>query len=750
MKYTAWTIATEDFVPEKRQSRDALFTVGNGYMGVRGFFEEDEFRTVGNGGLYVGGVFGAGTYDAWEGRSRESCNLAHALRLRITIDGKRLDGVSDTADYMQTLDMQRAVYTRRYRWNDTATLQFERFADRVCVNRIGQKLTITAEKPLNLCVEALLDSRVVNLNEESCEPLPIQPGRNHITARQMDDNRLETVLDDPDQTTMTFAQHVVFRTAQDVQSGVPVSDDYAVGRSFACRLEAGETLCMEKSVYICSTKAWDNTADLATFLASPPDYLQMLTEHEQAWNTRWRDADITVDTDTDDQTALRYDLFELMCACPEHTDQLSIGARGLTGEMYEGCVFWDNEIFQLPFFTYTNPKAARNLLKFRYHTLDAARRHAVKNWFGGAMYPWQVSETGIEQTPYNVGAFYAIHIVSDIAYAIRQYWKMTGDTAFLAEGAAEVLVETARFWVSRSDYREKDGHYHIRAVRGPNEYDVFVNDNAYTNVMAAENLRSAAWSLTLLEKEYPQIAAALMTRLSITTQEREHWQSVAEKLAVCRKGDLVVEDDAYLDRRPLDLKRAKPTAKRIIDSTLPYEALPLYQVTKQSDTVTLLCLQPDLFSLREKEVAYDFYEPRTAHDSSLSYAPYGWLAAELGREKTAYEYFRRCAYLDIEDLKLNTVSGLHFANFGGTWQVTVFGFAGVSLQKDGLHVTPRLPSAWKSMGLSLYYHGTRLHLQIGKDTVSVTAEKIHEPIRLCLCGQEVWLTADQPSAAVKG
>lgn len=750
MKYTAWTIATEDFLPEKRQGRDALFLVGNGYMGIRGFFEEDEFTPIGNGGLYVGGVFGAGTYDAWEGRSRESCNLAHVLRLRLTVDGQRLDGVADCTDYEQKLDMKRALYTRTYRWKDTVKVQAERFADRVNVNRIGQRLTVTAEKPVDIELEALLDSRVVNLNEVSCEPLPVQPGRDHILSRRLDGDRLETVLDDPDATVMTFAQSVVFRTPAGESKGNPTADAYATGRVIACHLEAGETLSMEKAVYLCSTKEWDNAAGLQEFLASPPAYAEMQAAHEAAWEQRWQDADVEVETDTDDKTALRYDLFELMCACPEHTDRLSVGARGLTGEMYEGCVFWDNEIFQLPFFTYTNPKAARNLLRFRYHTLDAARRHAANNWFEGAMYPWQVSEMGIEQTEYNVGAFYAIHIVADIAYAIRQYWKMTGDTQFLAEGGAEVLAETARFWVSRSDYRERDGKYHIRAVRGPNEYDVFVNDNAYTNVMAAENLRSAAWALSLLEEQYPVAAAELITRLSVTAEERRLWQTVADGLAVCRDGDLVVEDDAYLDRRPLDLKRAKPTAKRIIDSTLPYEALPLYQVTKQSDTVTLLCLQPDLFTHREKEVAYDFYEPRTAHDSSLSYAPYGWLAAELGREQTAYDYFRRCAYLDIEDLKLNTVSGLHFANFGGTWQVTVFGFGGVSLQNDGLHITPRLPSAWKRMTFSLYYHGVKLNLHLDNHAVSVEAKNLVSPLRLWLMGEEVTLTADQPTACVKG
>jgi len=208
---------------------------------------------------------------------------------------------------------------------------------------------------------------------------------------------------------------------------------------------------------------------------------------------------------------------------------------------------------------------------------------------------------------------------------------------------------------------------------------------------------------------------------------------------------LVAEDDTYFERRPLDLKRAKPTAKRIIDSTMPYEALPLYQVTKQSDTVTLMCLMPDRFSAEEQRAAYLYYEPRTAHDSSLSYAPYGWLAARLGMEEEAYAYYQHCAYLDIADTKLNTISGIHFANFGGTWQVSVFGFGGVSMENGRLCICPRLPRAWQRMSFRLQYQGAELTVEIQRQRITVCGEGIRQPLPLCLNDKEYVLTADSPA-----
>lgn len=752
MEYANWSIYSLENDVEKRQSHNALFTVGNGYFGIRGFFEEDTIGEVGNGGIYIAGINGDGVDKraVFEGKRRDLCNVMNVLRLHIFVDGNQLNGVDGISNFRRELDMQGAVYTRCYRYNDRLNVTLSRFADMADVHRIRQDATLVADETMDLTIRALIDSNVTNLNYESCEPMPIQPGVNHIVSREVGTDSIVTLLDDED-STRVFAGQQIMLTVNDIAvEGSIYNDDGISGREWNISLKAGDKVALCKLVAVYTDKdGADSEQKIGQFLTSKIDWDKVDAAHKNCWAERWATCDIQVDSDTDDQTALRYDLFELMCVCPTHTDRVSIGARGLTGEMYEGCVFWDNEIFQLPFFTFTDPASARRMLAWRYHGLDAARRYAQYNWFDGAMYPWESCEKGREQTALEGGGFYAIHIIADIAYAIRQYLSVTGDNAFILEMGAEVLMETARFWASRADYSEWDGHWHINAVRGPNEYDVFVNDSAYTNTLAALNLRTAAETLTKIKAEAPAKFVELCAKTDFDFSETEKWLTIADGLYICydEKRHLIAEDANYFNRRPLDLNRAKPTAKRIIDSTMNYEWLAVYQITKQSDVVTLMCLLPELFSEAHQLAAYEYYEPRTAHDSSLSYAPYAWLAARLGKAEQAYEYFKNCAYLDIADIKLNTISGLHFANFGGTWQVAVFGFGGASFNDGKLIVTPKLPQAWNGMTYHLICHGVTVEVKITKTTVTVTAQGGDLPV--CVAGKDAVLSDENSTITVK-
>lgn len=754
MKYTQWTIRNEQFEAERKRSRDALFTIGNGYFGIRGFFEEDAEGVDSLGGIYMAGIFGKGSYPAWEGESRELCNVTNIFRAVILADGEPIHVAEAAEDFYQEVNLRQAVYKRGYLYTAQSgkkvKVSFERFAGMHNRHLAGQKVTVEAvDSDMEVNVKLLLDSRVTNLNRESCEPFPIQPGRDHIVERVLGQNFVETKMDDVDDTVLSFAQKTVVCKRDEMPE--EMCGEYASGQAYKVFLKAGESITFTKMVCAYTSKDEENREEkIREFLDSDISYEEEFEKHTQAWNQKWDISDIQIDTENDDQTVLRYNIFHLLCVCPEQTDRLSIGARGLSGEMYEGCVFWDNEIFKLPFFMYTNPEAARKLLTFRYHTLEAAKRHAKKNWFEGAMYPWQVSEKGIEQTPYNVGAFYAIHIVSDIAYAIKKYWDITGDDEFILQYGAEILVETARFFASRVDYDEEKQKYEIRAVRGPNEYDVYVNNNAYTNMMAAENFRTVKKAMEVLGEKYPEQKGVLYEKLGLTQEESKLWDDIFDKIEIPydKERKLYLEDDAYLKRRPLDMRKAKPTGKRIIDSTLPYEALPLYQVTKQSDVVLLMDLLPHLFTEEEKDAAYHFYEPRTAHDSSLSYAPYGMLAARIGMADEAYRYFKKSAYLDIEDIQLNTISGLHFANFGGTWQMAYLGYAGIS-QNDGvLYIEPRLPKNWKEMSLTTIFQGKLVRIQITEEQIYVNLERGTGTLKIKINGKDCELSAENSAVCV--
>lgn len=724
MQYADWKIISNEYEEEKRQSKDALFTVGNGYVGLRGFFEEDNEVKVGNGGIYVAGIVGKGEHRTFTGKSRELCNITNILRANILVNGVKVTGVENISAFSRELDMRNAVYTRKYIWNNSVSFEFSRFADMENVHRIGQRITVKSLSDNNIIdISVLLDTDVVNLNKISCEPLPVQPGRNHIIERKINGFYIETVLDDEDLTKLYAAQKVrAFSGGTEIEQK-PCSDKLAAGVSCGALLNSGDELVIEKLVAVYTDKYdFDAKEQIYSFIKSDLDFGAVYAASCAAWGKRWSTADIVIETDTDDNAAVRYNLFELMCACPVHTDKISIGARGLTGEMYEGCAFWDTEIFQLPFFIYTDPDSARRLLSFRYHTLKEAKDYAKHlRMPAGAHYPWQASEKGIEQTESSAG-FFSVHLTADVAYAVKNYVDATGDECFLAEKGAEILIETARFWTVRSVFGEFDGQYHIMTVRGPNEYSPIVDDNAFTNYMVSQSLKYAAKAINAVKEKYPDEYKKLKDKTSFDEGEITGWLRIADNLYVCydEKRHLVAEYSAYFNRYPFDIKKYKPTAKRILESGTPYDYLYFYQITKQADTVLLMCLLPELFTDEEKSAAYEYYEPRTVHDSSLSYAPHAWLAARLGKTREAYKYFKQCAYLDITDIKLNTVSGLHMANFGGTWASVVFGFCGVSFKNNMLSLKPHLPDKWKSVKFSLLCKGERINIEITKDKATVT------------------------------
>ena len=723
MEGNTWILeeGIEDF--GRRLGRDAVFTLGNGYLGCRGFFDEEQEGAVETlGGIYMGGVFGAGALKAWEGMHRELVNTPNFLWTSIKVDGEQLlQRPKRVSSFRRTLDMRRGVLTRTFVWKGAAGARvratFERFMSVADIHYAGQRVTLKAMGgPVSVELSAGIDAGVTQHNMVTTLPLPIQPGRRQLeVVAKGDDTIAARVFTRPDGVTIHEGQLVSFAVSKG-EAGDPAPDaaESRVATRIAARLEKGGEIVLTKVVAFFTTRDGDAPRLLADALAAAPGYDELLARHEAAWAEKWESADIQVVGCDDDQRAIRYNLFQLMQGAPRHDSRLSLGARGLSGEMHEGSVFWDNEIFKLPFFTMTDPEATRSMLLYRYNTLPAARKHAKDLWFDGAMYAWKAGVDGLEETEVGVGAYYAIHIVADIAYALRQYWAMTGDDAFLFDYGVEILLETARFWKSRMQFNKAEGRYEIRAVRGPNEYDTIVHNNAYTNFFAEQNLRSAVEAIALMREKAPAAWRLLAAKCAFTAAEEKSWKDVLGKMYIPRTKDgLILEDDAYLLRAPFDFKRGKVDGRRVVDWALPLEAMPFYQITKQSDVITLLNLFPDRFTSADARKAYAFYEPRTVHDSSLSFAPHAVMAARLGKLDEAYRYFRECAYLDIADTQLNSVSGVHFANLGGTWQAVVFGFGGVRATLDGkLSVKPHLPPAWKSLSFRLHYRGDVLQVVI--------------------------------------
>jgi alpha,alpha-trehalose phosphorylase len=418
---------------------------------------------------------------------------------------------------------------------------------------------------------------------------------------------------------------------------------------------------------------------------------------------------VSIGADGGVQQAIRWELFQLAQVSAQLAGH-GIAAKGLTGSGYSGHYFWDSEIFVLPFLTYCAPAAARAALEFRHAMLPAARRRAAMLDVAGALFPWRTIN-GEEASAYYPAGTAQYHIDADIAYATAQYVAVTGDREFLASYGVDILVETARMWASLG-FIGGDGAFHIHGVTGPDEYSAVVDDNLYTNAMAGFNLEAAAEACAALRSENPAGWAAARDRLAIWPDEPDRWRDTAAlvNLAWDEARGVHPQDAGFLDRQPWDFSAA--AQKRPL--LLHYHPLVIYrhQVLKQADTVLALLLLPDRFSPAQKRADFDYYDPLTTGDSTLSVAIQAAVAAEVGQEQLALDYFGSALRIDLEDLHANSASGVHVASAGGVWTALVRGFGGLRDCADAPTLDPRLPAGWESLEFNLTVKGKRSRVRI--------------------------------------
>jgi trehalose/maltose hydrolase-like predicted phosphorylase len=455
-----------------------------------------------------------------------------------------------------------------------------------------------------------------------------------------------------------------------------------------------------------------HAAHVALAEAREAGFDRLLGEHRERWARRWEEADIVLERDAELQCAVRFALFHLMASVGDR-GEAAVGARGLSGSAYSGHVFWDSDVFVLPFLAATHPAAARAMLEYRVRRLPAALYAAHANGRAGARFPWESALTGADVTPASArlatGELVRIrtgeleeHIVADVAWAAACYLDWTGDAAFAAGAGRELLVETARYWASRARL-ERDGSAHIYGVIGPDEYHEPVDDNAFTNVMARWNLRRAA------------------AVDGVDEAERGRWLGLAEALVdgYDRVSRIYEQFAGFFGLEPLVIAEIAPRRPIAADLLLGAERTRNAQVLKQADVLMLHHLVPDEVAAGSLVPNLEFYEPRTAHGSSLSPAIHAALLARAGRYQPALDALGIAARIDLDDLTGTTAAGLHLATMGGLWQALVFGFAGVRPRRDRLVVDPRLPREWNALQIGLRFRGEPLRLRIDHDGVGV-------------------------------
>jgi trehalose/maltose hydrolase-like predicted phosphorylase len=456
----------------------------------------------------------------------------------------------------------------------------------------------------------------------------------------------------------------------------------------------------------------------------------VLASHEAAWNTRWAASDIRIEGDDELQQAVRFALYHLTSAANPGDESVSIGARGLTGDAYFGHVFWDTETYLLPVYTAVWPQAARALLMYRFHTLPGARAKAAHGGWRGALYAWESADTGVETTPERVvgpdGSLVEIltgqmehHISADIAYAVWQYWRATGDDDFFVHAGAEILLDTARFWASRA-VAEADGRRHIRRVIGPDEYHEDVDDNAFTNVMARWNIARGLDALDVLRSRWPDRGSALREKLALSDDELADWRDAIARIVTGFDATTGLYEQ-FAGFHGLELLDLSAYADRTtpIDVVIGRERTQRSQVVKQADVVTLIGLLPDEFPGATAETNFRHYEPRCAHGSSLSAGMHALVAARLGNAEMALRYLRETAALDL-DPDPNSAGGVRIAGLGGLWQAVVLGFGGLDLRGDTLAINPKPPPQWRSLSFGVCWKGRTVQVRIAEQKVQAS------------------------------
>jgi HAD superfamily hydrolase (TIGR01509 family) len=498
------------------------------------------------------------------------------------------------------------------------------------------------------------------------------------------------------------------------------------------RSAAGQTAEFDRTLAVAraDTLSQDPAPDALSSLASSRTvgWSAVLDAHEAAWAERWAAADVVVEGDDDVQRAVRFAAYHLISAANPDDERVSIGARALTGDAYFGHVFWDTEIYLLPFYTAVWPQAARALLMYRFHTLPAARTKAGSIGCRGALYAWESADTGEETTPERVvgahGEMVDIlcgkleqHISADIAYAVWQYWRATADDDFFIEAGAEIILETARFWASRA-IAEADGRRHIRHVIGPDEYHEDIDDSAFTNVMARWNLARGLEAAEILRTRWPDRAAALQAKLRLSADELADWSDAVERIAVGLNPEtgLYEQFSGFHGLEAIDLA-AYADRTSPMDVVIGRERTQKSQVVKQADVVALIALLPGEFPGTMAETNFRHYEPRCGHGSSLSPAMHALVAARLGDAEMALRYLHDIAEFDADP---TSAGGVRIAGLGGIWQAVTLGFAGLDLMGEALSIDPHLPAQWRSLAFRVHWRGRTVAVRISHDRVEAT------------------------------
>lgn len=750
-----WCIKEDGFDPEIQNIRETQFSLGNGYLGVRGALEEKPKGA--NPGTYIAGI-----YDRLTSQVSELVNFPNPFFFKFVLKGEKFGAMAmDILEHHRVLNMHDGVLVRRTVYSDAKNRRYDyqsiRFISMEDKNvGIMQVVLTPLDSNVDIQVQSGVDTSVVNLG------VITEGNKKHFHLKELTHEQYSSY-----RLIETLEKHVqvIYRSGFYYKIGSKRIN--ATDNILSIKLKKNQPVTFTRVFHIKSFSRDENIKNIKKdsyaqyHKAFRTKFETHLKNHTEQWRKLWDRADVVIEGTTDIQKNLRFNIFHMLICANYDEGFSSIGARTLSGEGYRGHIFWDAEIFMLPFYAYVQPEIAKNMLLYRYRRLGEAKKIAKAQGYEGSMYPWESAGTGEEETPTWAkdldGKIIRIktnelehHITADIAYACVQYVAISGDEEFMKDYGYEMMFESAKFWASRVT-KNRQRQYEIRDVIGPDEFHEHVNNNAFTNMMAKRNLLTSHKLYYELKKTNQELLKTLKTKIGLTDKEVSHWKFISPRIVFKKRKDLVIEQfDGFFRKQHIKIHNFDENGIPLLPKKVKVKDYNKTQFVKQADVLMLLYLLSDLYNKKTKEKNFRFYVNRTLHKSSLSAAMHSLIAIEVGALSHAYRFFNVALRSDISNLHGNSDEGIHAASLGGAWQCVVNGFAGIRLRKEILSINPLMPRTWRKIRCSILWKKKLLRIETKLNEVAVEVEsKTKSKVKVEVFGKPHVLSANKKYAFVR-
>lgn len=727
LKTDPWAVVEVGFDAVRNRVSESIFSLGNEYMGVRGYPDE------GYGGDSLIGSYFNGLYEEMDvgahykgviRRLRYMANAVNWLYTRIQAEGETLDlSKSRISGFTRRLDFRTGTYEREFVWHlasgKSIKISFLRLVSMTDSNLGCQRISFEpVDYDGTVAVRSGLDFSVIHEDQRKNLWETVRTGRR---------GGISAILGKTVRTGNRLFSGFSIQSA-DISNLQSFEEEKRIGVDFELRLQPGRTSGFVKIVTNVDGKdpemgndsLWEAGMSLAGSASHKP-FDHIMSEQADYWVRIWDASDITIEGDPDNQQGIRFCMFQMYQTYRGEHSGFNIGAKGLTGEAYRGLAFWDTETYCLPFYLFNNPKAAKSLLEFRYRSLRHAVERATEVDCRGAFYPIATID-GTESCDLWQHSNLQLHVGSAVAYGIRHYVETVRDVDFLYDRGVEMLLQLCRFYESRGQWGQQTGEFGYFGVMGPDEFQLMVNNNCYLNLMAKKLFEYTLEAVDAMKREAPGKLESLMRRLEVTEAELSGWKVLAEKMRIPLDPETGIyeQHDGFFNMPHIDI-HSIPVEQFPLYHHWSYDRLYRYDMIKQPDVLMFMFLYNRQFTLESKRANYEYYEPRCIHESSLSPSIHSILASEIGKHDEAYRFFEFATRLDLDNYNRNTREGLHTTSIAAAWMNIVYGFGGMRSDGGLLLLKPSIPKGWSGYSFKITYRGAVLRVEVDRRQVKVQA-----------------------------